>query len=341
MSKYMSTFSLIGVMGLALGTSGCLTKDDSSVTPVTTILEGTWTTECSGPNADGEYSIESDKYMGTSLTFTETMYGQDATCTTESMVINSSSTITLSESYILTSGETVHDLNLTDAVFTMTPKATYVVTFLNNNEFCGAADWEIGVSKSIIGCDFDGDNISEVETEMYEIVEVNETSLRYGGNATPIVANRPTTLNNIKIYIKQNETTNNPLANTTWYNESDNWNGGASGECIKDTQSITIKFINNVMTMDIVSCDKDDGTIANSSINYPFTIGSNYTGSLNEELSKIDFDVSSVNTEYPILESGFLVNGNQLTFVLTDFDAHGIPESRSNIIMSDFTLSKI
>ena len=185
---------------LALSISSCGTSDSD---PEPTILEGTWSTGCSGPDEDGEYSIEIDTYTGDKLTFTETIYGEDSTCTTESLIIDSTSTITLSDSYILGSGETVYDLNLSNATFTLTPKSLGTVTELNSSSFCGHTSWEINVGKSMIGCDLDDDTISDIEADMFGIVEFNTTSIRYGIDVSTTIENRVTSLEQIITFTKQ------------------------------------------------------------------------------------------------------------------------------------------
>ena len=190
---------------LILAISGCGSDDNSPPVDnkVSTLLGGTWTTDCLGPNVDGEYSIGSDTYIGDTLTFSEVFYGNDASCTNKSLVINSNGKVKLGESYVLTTGETVHNLDYTDAAFTATPKSSGTVTALNSISFCGYTDWVIDVSKDMIGCDLNNDAISDVEANMYDIVEIKETSIRYSADAVTMSVNRATTLDLETVFNKQ------------------------------------------------------------------------------------------------------------------------------------------
>lgn len=183
---FMSAVALVIIL-----LTGCNPEEDTADDTVTAgLIDGRWTGLCVD-NGDGTFDKKLNVYSGSSVTTTLGTY-DDSSCSTPLVIINAIGSVTFGNAYIAVSGETVYDVDFSGLAITATPKDTFTAIQMNNDSYCGYTNWIVDIPQSIIGCDYSGDGVSDLESTMYDIVELtSNTEISFGG-MTVLVADRPT-----------------------------------------------------------------------------------------------------------------------------------------------------
>ena len=170
-------------------------------------LEGTWSTACDYSLSDGSSYMEITSFSGSTMNSVDTEYEGNNGCTTtatQSVTIVRSGSFALGTNTDITAGE-VTDIDYTNVNVIVTLKTATMVTDWNNMNMCNKT-WVLNAAQSVIGCDYTGDGISDIETSMYDIVELNTTApstIKFASDANTTAATRPTVIDTWNVFTKQ------------------------------------------------------------------------------------------------------------------------------------------
>ena len=164
---------LLVLLPLVFSINACMHTDDDEA-PANELI-GSWGGECQISEV-----TESEKFTITftnaEYSFTSTRYG-DTSCTASLITMDGSSkgTYKIGNEIILTSGETVKEIDFTFTQLIFAPKHQNVADYFNNNNQCGKNDWEVDVAADVSGCtDFVGSGTN------YDIYKLKDGELFFG-----------------------------------------------------------------------------------------------------------------------------------------------------------------
>lgn len=192
--KVINTFLLV-LAALMLNACG----DSSSGGGSKTELEGTWLLACNYEPDGDIYTEVQAKVKGDNYTVYQDVY-QDAACSMPLASAQIKAVFTLGDTVILSSGESVVELDATINSAKMSVEDDNAVAYYNFVSFCGRSDWDKGVMVDVTDC-------TEIvsSTEVYDIYKLDGDKLYmgdsdYGDGETP--QTRPTQLDS-NAFIKQ------------------------------------------------------------------------------------------------------------------------------------------
>ena len=139
-------------------------------------LVGTWKQDCRYIADDETYDDVTLTFSGNSFTLTGS-FSEDANCSTPVFSSSQKGTFKIGAEKILTSGDTVKELDVTSTEVHVTLHDELYVGFFNTSSTCNKTDWKKDVEVDVLGCDdFGPDTI-------YDIYKVDGNKLYLGDSS--------------------------------------------------------------------------------------------------------------------------------------------------------------
>lgn len=171
---------LIVLLGLFVGCGGGSDNGGGSD------LVGTWKQDCLYIVEDETYDDVTLTFSGNSFTLTGS-FSEDANCSVPVFSASQKGTFQVGAEKILTSGDTVNELDVTSTEAHVTLHDELYVELFNLSSTCNKTDWQKDVAVDVLGCDDFGPN------KMYDIFKVEGNKLYLGDSSEEGIGESPDT----------------------------------------------------------------------------------------------------------------------------------------------------
>jgi hypothetical protein len=199
------------VLGMVLGLAACASSSDPPATGsadgvAALDLTGTWVSNCeqavhtAGSASFTSYDVRTRTFDGSQVTMTNLDYNDDATCKapTVSRVVQATYSIGASVAGI----DGAYEFDGVVSKVTITPLSDAWTMRANQMGACGIQDWATRVPRDLTApcalIEGLGPNV-----DLYDIIKVTGSGFQMGENSQTVAAQRPTSLDSLKTYVKQ------------------------------------------------------------------------------------------------------------------------------------------
>ena len=156
--------------------NGCF--HDNVADDTTTELEGVWEIDCLFDTDGNQYYIRSYSFRDNIFTGTVSIYS-DSKCSIASFTTDSIATFSIGNETILSTGETVKEIDRIFSTWTLVAESDEITSFFNTNSFCEKSDWIKGEKVDVINCSDLGASVNR-----YDIFKIEDNKLLFGDGDT-------------------------------------------------------------------------------------------------------------------------------------------------------------